>query len=706
MQIIFLPAASSGRLALPAGRRRGHRHLPVLALCLAAAPTATPAHALDRIWTGSGDGTSFDFGLNWSGGLVPGPLDLATFDVIGGSVTSGADRTTMQLGINSTAVTLDLGATTYTVAGGMWVGERIGDVASLTLAGGTLSVQDTLFVDDAFVGLDPGTSGRLTVSSGAAFTTPGSLVIGDGGAGVLDLQAGGTMTTNLCFIADDPASSGQATVDGATASWTLADALIVGNFGNGTLSVVNGASISAASVIVGDDAEGTGDATVNGASINSTISVTVGNEGIGTLGVIGGGSLTAPSAFVGDELLSNGTLEIVGPGASWTAAVEARIGNDGTGGLSVLGGASGSSGNAVIGAGLGSDGDFTVSGPGSTWTNTGQLSLGNMGTGSVGIFNGGSASCGGLAFFGDDPGSDGSLLVSGTGTSWSCASEAFIGNFGSGSMTVTNGATVSTTRVKIGDEIGATGGVIVNNPGSTWTDTVEIFVGNFGTGTLTVWSSTQSLTVGDLGSGSLTISAGGAVDAASVAIGLGLGSSGTVNVNGAGSTLSTTGNVQVGGAGQGSLSVAEGQVTAGGSYTQNPAASLSVVLGPQSGTCISAAGTASVAGSLTVSLAAGFTPPPGSSYEIITASSVSGTFAAVTMPAGISVVYEADRVLVQVEGTPMIPGDINGDGVVDVDDLTAVILAWGVCPAPCAADIDGNGVVDVDDLTQVILSWT
>jgi hypothetical protein len=54
------------------------------------------------------------------------------------------------------------------------------------------------------------------------------------------------------------------------------------------------------------------------------------------------------------------------------------------------------------------------------------------------------------------------------------------------------------------------------------------------------------------------------------------------------------------------------------------------------------------------------------------------------------------------------PADINGDGVVDVDDLTAVILAWGPCPvppAPCPADIDGSGTVDVDDLVQVILGW-
>ncbi|MHC4992596.1 MAG: hypothetical protein ACYTGC_16620, partial [Planctomycetota bacterium] len=51
-----------------------------------------------------------------------------------------------------------------------------------------------------------------------------------------------------------------------------------------------------------------------------------------------------------------------------------------------------------------------------------------------------------------------------------------------------------------------------------------------------------------------------------------------------------------------------------------------------------------------------------------------------------------------------IPADVNGDGVVDVLDLTAVILAWGLCPG-CPEDINGDGVVNVLDLVEVILNW-
>ncbi|MHC5005120.1 MAG: hypothetical protein ACYTJ0_18595, partial [Planctomycetota bacterium] len=52
---------------------------------------------------------------------------------------------------------------------------------------------------------------------------------------------------------------------------------------------------------------------------------------------------------------------------------------------------------------------------------------------------------------------------------------------------------------------------------------------------------------------------------------------------------------------------------------------------------------------------------------------------------------------------PDCDADIDGNGVVDVDDLVTVILAWGTDDA--AADVDGNGVVDVDDMVAVILAW-
>jgi trimeric autotransporter adhesin len=56
--------------------------------------------------------------------------------------------------------------------------------------------------------------------------------------------------------------------------------------------------------------------------------------------------------------------------------------------------------------------------------------------------------------------------------------------------------------------------------------------------------------------------------------------------------------------------------------------------------------------------------------------------------------------------------DITGGGVVNIDDLLAVIAAWGPCPVPpasCMANVAQGGasagVVDIDDLLAVISAW-
>jgi len=57
-----------------------------------------------------------------------------------------------------------------------------------------------------------------------------------------------------------------------------------------------------------------------------------------------------------------------------------------------------------------------------------------------------------------------------------------------------------------------------------------------------------------------------------------------------------------------------------------------------------------------------------------------------------------------------VPGDVDGNGVVDGLDLTAVITAWETTPGDPLwnpdADLDGNDVIDGLDLTEVISNWT
>jgi len=56
------------------------------------------------------------------------------------------------------------------------------------------------------------------------------------------------------------------------------------------------------------------------------------------------------------------------------------------------------------------------------------------------------------------------------------------------------------------------------------------------------------------------------------------------------------------------------------------------------------------------------------------------------------------------EGSTAIPGDINGDGVVNVSDLLMILEGWGPNPGH-PADLDGNDVVDVNDLLAFLSLW-
>ena len=51
------------------------------------------------------------------------------------------------------------------------------------------------------------------------------------------------------------------------------------------------------------------------------------------------------------------------------------------------------------------------------------------------------------------------------------------------------------------------------------------------------------------------------------------------------------------------------------------------------------------------------------------------------------------------------PGDATGDGLVNTDDILAVLSQWGQCKA-CDADLNGDGLVGVNDILIIIDYWT
>jgi choice-of-anchor B domain-containing protein len=62
-----------------------------------------------------------------------------------------------------------------------------------------------------------------------------------------------------------------------------------------------------------------------------------------------------------------------------------------------------------------------------------------------------------------------------------------------------------------------------------------------------------------------------------------------------------------------------------------------------------------------------------------------------------------DFKIINVDCAASIPGDINGDGLVNAGDLAALLGSWGATSGP--ADINGDGTVNATDLAILVSNW-
>lgn len=198
----------------------------------------------------------------------------------------------------------------------------------------------------------------------------------------------------------------------------------------------------------------------------------------------------------------------------------------------------------------------------------------------------------------------GYLTASGIGT-LTVAADISVGYGGTGTLLITDGAQVSDYSGEIGYTInsgtGATGTATVQGAGSNWTNTYELYVG-YGTGTLNIlsgatvsdyygylgyypespgrssgtanvdgagstWSHDSTFIVGASGTGVMNVTNGGSVVNGEGDLGFGFGSDGTANIDGAGSLWSTNGFFYIGQNGNGTLHVTNGgRAESHGSY--------------------------------------------------------------------------------------------------------------------------------------------
>ncbi|MFK4498602.1 T5SS/PEP-CTERM-associated repeat protein [Bradyrhizobium japonicum] len=422
---------------------------------------------------------------------------------------------------------------------------------------------------------------------GAAGAQARVLWVGISGTGTLTIQNGGTMSNSVLGVLGHIAgSTGTATVDGAGSSWTNSGDLYLGNGGTGTLTIRNGGAVSNGISFLGFRVGSTGTATVDGVGsswANST-NLFVGYYGIGTLTIQNGGAVSNIVGVLGNNVGSAGTATVDGAGSAWTNSGDLKVGNSGTGTLTIQNGGAVSNAVGVLGFNGGSTGTATVDGAGSAWTNSGDLRVGDSGTGTLTIQNGGAVSDAD-GYVGLNAGSTGTATVDGVGSSWTNSSTLKVGVAGTGTLTIQNGGTVSNAGIgMLGVNAGSTGTVTVDGAGSSWTNSGNVYVGVLGTGTLTIRNggavsspgvvtigelagstgtvtvdgagstfTNSGLVVGSFGTGTLTIQNGGKANTYTSYI-----NAGTTTVNGAGSSWTNSGNLSVGNSRAGTLTIENG----------------------------------------------------------------------------------------------------------------------------------------------------
>jgi len=241
---------------------------------------------------------------------------------------------------------------------------------------------------------------------------------------------------------------------------------------------------------------------------------------------------------------------------------------------------------------VGSDGNGTLIIPAASRLSGGDTSIGFVGNGTLLLQNGGRFTTA-SASMGSNFSATGVALVDGINSNWSNSGNLYVGDFGSGDLTVSNNALVhsggiysgyagagsitvdsggslqSDSFIRIGDTATGDGSLKLTGGGIAQSVNGSIaFAGGSGSvlvdGFNSRWIVSGTLDAGLGGIGTMTIQNQGSILAGVVNIGSDFDGDGTVNVSGANSVLAAGGLLTVGGNGKGSLLVTGGGTVSSG----------------------------------------------------------------------------------------------------------------------------------------------
>lgn len=291
----------------------------------------------------------------------------------------------------------------------------------------------------------------------------------------------GTSSTNV--IIDVTSPNGTIVSGGAPDIATL----YVGKSHTGALGIQSGAFMSAGQVWLGDLVGSSGVLGMSGGStLNISSNLYVGNDGTAEMTISAGGIVQDNNTTMAEDFGSHGQVLVTGAGSEWQSLGTAIIGSAGTATVQVSSGGHFSSADAIIADGSSGSGTVTVMGTGSQWSINGDVTVGAYSSGTVTVSAGGVVTTSGDASLGDQQNSQGTVTVDGAQSSWT-VNHLTVGNRGNGTLTITNGGTVSDTQGWIGSFGTSTASVHVDGASSSWSNGANgILIGFVGTGSLTI----------------------------------------------------------------------------------------------------------------------------------------------------------------------------------------------------------------------------
>jgi len=176
------------------------------------------------------------------------------------------------------------------------------------------------------------------------------------------------------------------------------------------------------------------------------------------------------------------------------------VGHDGNGTLNIRNGGAVSSSTGLVGYHAGSTGAVMVDGNGSAWVSSGlYVGFGSVSAGgTLVIRNGGAVSNAFVGYLGYFSGSTGTVTVDGTCSRWDSSDSLHVGQYGNGTVDISNGGAVSSAGGTVAYGPQSSGTVTVRDGNSVWHSTGDLYVGGSESG------------VG--GSGSVTVADDGLLD--------------------------------------------------------------------------------------------------------------------------------------------------------------------------------------------------